>query len=423
VLRASDLDFELPEELIAQRPARQRDQSRLLVLGDEALGSCGHHRFAELPALLEREVPGALLVLNDTRVVPARLRARKLTPEGAPGGQVELLLCEPAAAPGEASTAMSAEPGLRWRAMYRASKPLRDGGRLELLAPDGSPAGLPPVQVVHEEGRGYVVVALPVTAPGEDGERALHELLGRIGEVPLPPYIERERERERDKAREPGAAQAAEVDELDELSDRERYQTVYARIAGSVAAPTAGLHFTPALLAELQARGFDSTAVTLHVGPGTFLPLRSDELSEHVMHPERFHIPDEAAHKIAAARAAGRPVLAVGTTVVRTLESATPEGQSAPRPGWGSTRLFIYPPYRFRVVDALLTNFHLPRSTLLMLVAALAGRRRLLMAYAEAVRLGYRFYSYGDAMLIPRRLPDPEFSSLPPWQPPRPEGP
>ncbi|MFO0573980.1 MAG: tRNA preQ1(34) S-adenosylmethionine ribosyltransferase-isomerase QueA [Polyangia bacterium] len=416
-MRASDFDFELPEQLIAQRPAAERDQSRLLVLGDSDESPWGHHRFAELPALLEREVSGALIVLNDTRVVPARLRARKLTPDGAPGGQVELLLCEPAAAPGEAPSAASE---VRWRAMYRASKPLRDGGRLELLTPDGSPAGLPPVQVVREEGRGYVVVALPLAAPGSapvpgpaagaepgDGsERALHELLGRIGEVPLPPYIERERERTG------GPHDAAGLD------DCERYQTVYARVSGSVAAPTAGLHFTPALLAELKARGFDSTAVTLHVGPGTFLPLRSDELSEHVMHPERFHIPEETAHKIAAAKAAGRKVLAVGTTVVRTLESATPEGQSAPRPGWGSTRLFIYPPYRFRVVDALLTNFHLPRSTLLMLVAALAGRRRLLAAYAEAVRQGYRFYSYGDAMLIPRRLPDPEFAALPPWQPP-----
>lgn len=403
MLRASDFDFDLPEELIAQRPAPQRDRSRLLTVEE---GAVGHHLFADLPGLLERMLPqGALLVLNDTRVVPARLRARKLAADGTPGGQVELLLCEPAQGNSDGGR-------LAWRAMYRSSKPLRDGGRLQLLSPAGEAAAgedAAPVEVLREEGAGYVVLGFPAIDRAGGGEDGLHRLLGRLGEVPLPPYIRRQR------ALSEGEGPVPDGEGPD---DRERYQTVYARAEGSVAAPTAGLHFTPALLAELAGRGFESTAVTLHVGPGTFLPLRSDELGQHRMHPERYQIPDEAAAKIAAAKAQGRAVLAVGTTVVRTLESATPEGANLPTPGWGSTRLFIYPPYRFRVVDALLTNFHLPRSTLLMLVAALAGRRRLLAAYAQAVAAGYRFYSYGDAMLIPRRIPDPEFDGLPPWQPP-----
>jgi len=449
---ASDFDFELPPELIAQQPAPARDQSRLLVLTEHGVA---HHIFAELPELLARTVgAGALLVLNDTRVLPARLRARKLHgpgpsgAEGAPaaapgqlGGQVELLLCEPLP---PAAASEGAPAAQRWRCMYRASKPLRAGAWLQLLAPaarastgaeEPTSAGAAPApagaadradgrlagpatcaagtaQVLVNEGGGYVVVEFAVTSPDE-----LLALLGRIGEVPLPPYIQRE------PAADPGSARAA--------ADRERYQTVFARVPGSVAAPTAGLHFTPQVLAALRARGLESAEVTLHVGPGTFLPMRTDDPREHLMHSERYHIPAATAAAIARAKAAGRPVVAVGTTVVRTLESATPPGESVPRPGTGATELFIYPrgpgqpQHRFQVVDALLTNFHLPRSTLLMLVSAFAGRRRTLAAYAEAVTQRYRFFSFGDAMLIPSRLPDPECQPVPaPAAPtaPQPEG-
>jgi S-adenosylmethionine:tRNA ribosyltransferase-isomerase len=390
---AADFDFELPPELIAQQPAAARDQARLLVLTE---GEIRHRVFADLPELLVETVgPGALLVLNDTRVLPARLRARKLR-SGAEGeglgGQVELLLCEPVADPDLAPDAPAARQ--RWRCLSRASKPLRPGAYLQLLAPDRSPVAR--AQVVAVEGGGYVVVDF-AAATAED----LLTLLAQIGEVPLPPYIHRS----------PGAAAA------DVTADRERYQTVYARAPGSVAAPTAGLHFTPQVLAALSARGIRTASVTLHVGPGTFLPIRtgsSGNLAEHVMHAERYHVPDATAAAIAEAKAQGRKVLAVGTTVVRTLESATAPGERAPRPGWGSTQLFIYPrgpgqpQHRFRVVDALLTNFHLPRSTLLMLIAAFAGRRRVLSAYAEAVAQRYRFFSFGDSMLIPAQLPDPE---------------
>lgn len=404
---ASDFDFELPPELIAQQPAPARDQSRLLVLTEHGVA---HHVFAELPELLARTAgAGALLVLNDTRVLPARLRARKLhgpassAAEGAPavapgqlGGQVELLLCEPLA-PAAAPAGTPAPP--RWRCMYRASKPLRAGSWLQLLGP-GVARAAGTAQVLVNEGGGYVVVEFAVA-----GDDELLALLGRIGEVPLPPYIQRE------PAADPDSERAA--------ADRERYQTVFARVPGSVAAPTAGLHFTPQVLAALRDRGLESAEVTLHVGPGTFLPMRTDDPREHLMHSERYHIPAATAAAIARAKAAGRPVIAVGTTVVRTLESATPPGESVPRPGTGTTELFIYPrgpgqpQHRFQVVDALLTNFHLPRSTLLMLVAAFAGRRRILAAYAEAVTQRYRFFSFGDAMLIPSRLPDPECQPQP----------
>ena len=399
---ASDFDFELPPELIAQQPTPERDQSRLLLLTEQGVA---HHGFAELPELIERTVgAGALLVLNDTRVLPARLRARKVNPPqlqattGAElGGQVELLLCEPVL-PGLAEAGAAPLPQ-RWRCMYRASKPLRLGARLRLELPPGdkgdgavTPGGT--VEVLANEGGGYVIVEFGVTTAEE-----LLALLGRLGEVPLPPYIHRDR---------------TFASPLDSASQAERYQTVFAKVPGSVAAPTAGLHFTPQVLAALQQRGVDAVTVTLHVGPGTFSPLRSDDPSEHVMHLERYHVPAATHAAIAFAKAAGRPVVAVGTTVVRTLESATPPGHRAPAPGWGTTQLFIYPrgpgqpQHQFQVVDALLTNFHLPRSTLLMLVAAFAGRRRVLAAYAEAVAQRYRFFSFGDAMLIPARLLDPE---------------
>jgi S-adenosylmethionine:tRNA ribosyltransferase-isomerase len=345
-MKLSDFDYELPESLVAQEPVTPRDASRLLVL--PAQGGPEHRRFAELDAIL---APGDLLVFNDTKVIPARLVGRKGT-----GGKVELLLCEP----------LEGGLGRRWRAMGQASKPIRPGTVVEL---DGLTARIEAV-----EGEGFYEVLL-------DREGAeLEAALARAGRIPLPPYIRRD----------PGP------------EDRERYQTVWARAPGSAAAPTAGLHFTPALLARLDARGVRRTALTLHVGPGTFLPIRGDALEAHRMHPERYEVSPEAAAELAAARARGGRVVAVGTTTVRTLESAFDGERVAP--GAGRTSLFIRPGYAFRAVDALVTNFHLPRSTLLVLVCAFGERERVLAAYRDSVIRAYRFFSYGDAMLIfPRR--------------------
>ncbi len=346
-MRLSDFDYELPERLIAQEPVTPRDASRLLVLPPE--GPAEHRRFTDLEALLG---PGDLLVFNDTKVIPARLVGRKAT-----GGKVELLLCEP----------LEGGLGRRWRAMGQASKPIRVGTVVVLDALSA--------RVEAVEGEGFYVVLLD-----REGE-ALEAALARAGQVPLPPYIRRE----------PGPA------------DRERYQTIWAREPGSAAAPTAGLHFTERLLTRLDARGVRRTAVTLHVGPGTFLPLRGDSLEGHRMHPERYEVPAAAAAEIAACRARGSKVVAVGTTTVRTLESAFDGERIAP--AQGRTSLFIRPGHPFRTVDALVTNFHLPRSTLLVLVCAFGGTERVLGAYRDAVALGYRFFSYGDAMLLlrPRR--------------------
>ena len=270
-----------------------------------------------------------------------------------------------------------------WRVMYRTSKPLRPQASLRVLDRQGEPIPGQTLTVSSVEGEGRAVIDFPTDV-------SLGTLLDQAGELPLPPYIVKQRQH---------SGLPAQPD------DQERYQTVYAKVLGSVAAPTAGLHFTDALLAQLQRRGIERHSVTLHVGPGTFLPLRDDDPTKHVMHAERFHIPPETTEAIACARKQGRKVLAVGTTVVRTLESATPEGQSVPTPGFGESRLFIYPQpptgrYPFRVVDALITNFHLPRSTLLMLVSAFAGRERILAAYQQAILARYRFYSYGDCMLV-----------------------
>lgn len=388
----ADYDYELPPELIATHPAAARDQSRLLVVGqregtpcDDASESLQHRSFADLPELISRQVgERTLLVLNDSRVLPARLHGHKLRPDDSLGGQIEFLLTEP--------LPQLAGYGLLWRALYRCSKPLRPGQvvRLRRQRDESGPTDTHDVRVQTAEAG---VASLDF---GRLSESELSALLSRIGEVPLPPYIESARLRD-------GQPRALE-------SDRRRYQTVYARDEGSVAAPTAGLHFTEALLDRLRAAGHEIAYVTLHVGPGTFLPFRTERIEQHVMHSERYQISAATADAIVAAKASGRRVLAVGTTVVRTLEAAA----ASRRPGEpliqpcpaGDTRIFIYPPYRFAVVDALLTNFHLPRSTLLMLVAAFAGRDRILAAYHEAVAQRYRFYSFGDAMLIPHPWAD-----------------
>jgi len=345
-VRLHDFDFELPADRIAQVPAPSRDASRLMLL-ERATGAVRHHRFRDLVRLLH---PGDLLVLNDSRVVPARLVGHK-----ASGGRVELLRIEPI-------------EGTRsdWRCLLRASRPPGPGSRLRFEH------GLA-AEVLEHDGDHWI---LRFHAPAG----AVEELLDRVGRVPLPPYIRRE-----------GSLPTAE--------DRVRYQTVYARRPGSIAAPTAGLHFTPELLEALAARGVRTATLTLHVGPATFQPVRTVEIERHRLAGERCEIPDAAAREVAAARRRSGRVVAVGTTVVRALEGRATEDGSVSA-GAGECTLFIRPGHRFRVVDALVTNFHLPRSTLLMLVCAFAGREPVLAAYAAAVRDEYRFYSYGDAMLV-----------------------
>lgn len=338
----SDFDYHLPPKLIAQHPPPARGQSRLLVIPRDG-GPLQHRRFADLPEYL---CCGDCLVLNDTRVLPARLVGRR-----ASGGQVELLLLRPV---GE---------GL-WEALCRPARRLRVGERIE-FGPDLTAQ----VMVAGEEG-------LRTVRLEHEGE--LLPVLERVGQMPLPPYIRREHP---------------------EAEDRSRYQTVYASTPGAVAAPTAGLHFTEELLQRIVASGVSITRLTLHVGLGTFRPITVERLEEHVMHAEWYRVPAEAAETINAVRAAGGRIVAVGTTVVRTLESVVDE-TGLVRAGEGSTNLFITPGFRFRAVDALLTNFHLSRSTLLVLVSAFAGRERILSAYQEAVARGYRFYSYGDATLL-----------------------
>lgn len=351
----ADFDYALPPDLIAQAPLQERDASRLLTL-DRSTGAVQHRTVRELPQLLRR---GDLLIVNDAQVVPARLRGHK---RGS-GGKVELLLVEPAqAAPiGSAQDA----PG-DWLAIGQASKPLRVGALVDV--PGAA------VEIVQSRGNGEYVVRLP---PELRAEEALFDFLEQNGELPLPPYIERP---------------------APEAADRARYQTVFAKERGAIAAPTAGLHFTPALLEALDAAGILRAQVTLHVGPGTFLPVRAARLEDHRMHSERYRVPEATAAAYASARAEGRRIVAVGTTALRTLEAAQSNG--ALRAGPGATDLFCTPGYRFQAVDALLTNFHLPKSTLLMLVAAFAGLDNSLTAYRLAVAERYRFFSYGDAMLI-----------------------
>jgi S-adenosylmethionine:tRNA ribosyltransferase-isomerase len=337
-----EYDYPLPSDRIAQEPAPARDSARLLALGREH-GAIRHARFTDLPDLLH---PGDLLVLNDTRVIRARLTGRKPT-----GGRVEFLLIAPVPGPG------------RWEALSDATRELREGLEVSF----------------GETIRARVV--------GREGDRVLLEFPGALevlrfleqhGEVPLPPYIRREE----------GPREA----------DAERYQTVYALHPGSVAAPTAGLHFTPDLFGRLERRGIRRVFLTLHVGLGTFLPVREPDARRHRLPPERFRVSAAAAAEIRDVRAGGRRVVAVGTTTTRVLEHLAATGGI--REAEGVCDLFVLPGHRFRGVDALVTNFHLPRSTLLMLVCAFAGKDRVLRAYAEAVERGYRFYSYGDAMLI-----------------------
>lgn len=348
-MKVSDFDYELPESLVAQEPLARRDRSRLLVL-DRATGAIEHRVFFDLPDLLR---PGDLVVLNDTKVVPARLRGRKPT-----GGEVELLLLERAGGSDAAPV---------WECLAHGSKPLRPG--LEIELGEGFRA-----LVLERRGEAWAVRL-------EDEAGAPVARLGDFGEMPLPPYIKRSPEDPR------------------RSEDRERYQTVFASHPGAVAAPTAGLHFTPRILEAIASRGVELAYLTLHVGIGTFLPVRTDRVEDHLMHAERFELPDAAAAAVDRTKRAGGRVVAVGTTVLRTIETqATAEGQV--RPGSGRSDLFIYPGFRFRVVDALITNFHLPRSTLLMLLCAFAGRENVLAAYREAIREGYRFYSYGDAMFV-----------------------
>lgn len=358
--RLSDYDYHLPPERIAARPADRRDESALLAF-PRGGGSFEHLRFRDLEALLE---PGDLLVLNESRVLPARLLGRK--PSGA---AAEVLLVRPLPEGNEAGGVddsggvAGVSDALDWEALVRPGSKLKPGRVVE-IASDLQ------VEIVGPAPGGGRRVRLHTPLP-------VAEALQRHGHMPLPPYIQRD----------------------DDALDRERYQTVFARTPGSVAAPTAGLHFTPELLARLDRKGVLRTAVSLHVGIGTFRPVETDDPAEHEMHSELYHVPVAAVEAVAAARARGGRVWAVGTTVVRTLESVTaPDGSLVP--GSGSTRLFIRPPFEFRVIDGLITNFHLPRSTLLMLVAAFAGHGATLEAYGLAVERGYRFYSYGDAMVV-----------------------
>ena len=357
-MQTADFNFELPPELIAQTPATHRDESRLLVL-PRAAGKIAHKNFRDL---LEFFQPGDVLVLNNSRVIPARLRGVNARS----GGKFEILLLEE-------------NSNNDWWAMLRPGKRARVGTQIILTDPSGQPTDVQATVLdTNDEGHRRLQFT---------GTENIFNLLVTLGEIPLPPYIIRK-------------------NSAHEQEERERYQTVFARPAGSVAAPTAGLHFTETLLDEIRSRGVQVCFVTLHVGLGTFAPVKAETLSAHTMHEERFELSEETARIVNAAKHENRRVFAVGTTSVRVLESAAAQSDGALKPGGGRTRIFIYPPRNFKIVDALLTNFHLPCSTLLMLVSAFAapgetrGRETILSAYAEAIRERYRFFSYGDAMLI-----------------------
>ena len=340
-MKTNDFYYDLPPELIAQTPLEKRDESRLLCL-DKATGEWSHHHFYELPDFLRA---GDCLILNNSRVLPARLLGRRLPG----GGACEVLLLQ--------------DKGDKvWECLVRPGKHLREGARVSF-------------------GDGELTAEIAEVLP--DGNRLVRfdyngiflEVLERLGKMPLPPYIK------------------------EELQDQERYQTVYSKVNGSAAAPTAGLHFTPELLERIAAKGVGVGYVTLHVGLGTFRPVKEDEIEQHDMHSEYCTIPQETADLINRTKANGGRVICVGTTSCRTIESwAGEDGTMTATGGW--TNIYIYPGYRFKVMDALVTNFHLPQSTLIMLVSALAGREHVLHAYEEAVKEKYRFFSFGDAMFI-----------------------
>jgi S-adenosylmethionine:tRNA ribosyltransferase-isomerase len=352
-LRTSDFDYELPRELIAQYPADRRDESRLLVIRRDG-GPLEHRGFGDIGDYVQR---GDVLVVNESQVIPARLLGRRST-----GGQAEMFLLRDL---GED----------RWEVLVRPGARIRAGSELSF----GEGALTARVEEALPDGKRVVSLS---AAPGPAGDEAgaIQNVAGaieKLGAIPLPPYIDRE----------------------PEPLDGDRYQTVYARVPGAVAAPTAGLHFTGELLSDLGSAGVTVARLTLHVGIGTFRPVAVDDPESHLMESERYEMPRAAAEAINSAREEGGRVIAVGTTSVRTLESVAGEDGRV-REESGSTGLFIRPPYEFKCVDVLLTNFHLPKSSLLMLVSAFAGRERILDAYEEAVRERYRFYSYGDAMLI-----------------------
>ena len=344
-MKTHDFYFDLPEELIAQTPLQRRDSSRQVVLDTES-GAWEHRHFYDLPELLHS---GDCLIMNDSRVLPARLLGNRLHSDGTAGGACEVLL-------------LIDRGDNVWECLVRPGKKLRTGAKVTFGT------GELTAEIVGEVEGGNRLVRF-------DYEGIFLEVLERLGKMPLPPYIKAE------------------------LQDQERYQTVYSRVNGSAAAPTAGLHFTKELMAEVERRGVSIGFVTLHVGLGTFRPVKEEEITDHDMHSEYCVIPQETADLINRTKAAGGRVICVGTTSCRTLESwAAEDGHMEARAGW--TDIFIYPGYRFKVMDALITNFHLPESTLIMLVSALAGREHILAAYQEAVKERYRFFSFGDAMFI-----------------------
>jgi len=351
-MKKSDFYYDLPKELIAQKPLSSRDQSRLLCL-DRQSGDIRHRRFCELPGLLQS---GDCLVLNDSRVIPARLLGKKDT-----GGVVELLLLSGCSPSGERSETQSATT---WMCLARPGRRVKAGTRL--FFGDGELTAT----VIAEHDEGKRLVEFDITEAEE-----FYRILERLGKTPLPPYIR------------------------EELNDPERYQTVYSRCSGSAAAPTAGLHFTKELLLEICANGIEICSTTLHVGLGTFKPVKADDISGHKMHSEYMQITDETAAIINRVKSSGGRVIAIGTTSCRALEScADLDGMVSPFEG--HTDIFIYPGYEFKCIDGLLTNFHLPESTLIMLVSAFAGRENVLRAYSEAIAERYRFYSFGDACFI-----------------------
>jgi len=348
-MNTSEFEFELPQDLIAQEPLEDREAARMMVV-DRASGALSHHHVRDLPSFLK---PHDCLVLNDTKVIPARIHGHKEKT----GGRVELLLLEDL---GEGV----------WDALCGSARRPKPGARLVMAG------GRIQAEVLAWREGGGIQVRLA-------SERPLMEVLEEVGLPPLPPYIKR-----------PQVPEKAVLER-----DRLYYQTVYARVPGAVAAPTAGLHLTGSMLEELGRRGVSHTAVTLHVGMGTFKPVKVESVEEHTMEAERYEVSPDAVAVIAKAKREGGRIVAVGSTAVRTLETVA-DPLCLPETGSGRTCIFIYPPYRFKVVDAMLTNFHLPRSTLIMMVSALAGRDLIRKAYAEAVRERYRFYSYGDCMLI-----------------------